>query len=71
MTSDSDQVSPEVEQKASDADRSPPDSDQPEYMIRTKPTRMWPNALETKQQPSTTELMPVIAEEEDKRSDSA
>jgi hypothetical protein len=55
MTSDSDQVPPEVEQKASDADQSTPDADQPEYMAKTKPTRMWPNALEAKEGPSTAE----------------
>lgn len=51
IPSDSDQVPPEVDERASDADQSTPDADQTDYMVRTKPTRMWPNALETKEEP--------------------
>jgi hypothetical protein len=46
MKSDPDGVPAEGVQKAPEAERSTPGADRPEYLVRTRPTRRWPNALE-------------------------
>jgi len=55
MRSDPDQLPAWGEQKASDEDRSARLADRSDYQQRTKPTRRWPNALETQEKTSTTE----------------
>jgi hypothetical protein len=55
-TSDSDQAPPKVERKAPDADQSTSDAGQSDYLIRTKPSGKWPNALETREKLPTAEI---------------
>lgn len=46
----------EIDQMASDAYQPAPKADRADYMVTTKPTRMRPNALQTKKWPPTDEI---------------
>ena len=50
------QVPTEIDERASDAYQTAPKADRADYMITTKPTRMRPNALQSKKGPPKDEI---------------